>query len=159
MKCRERLERYLSEYGIRYSIEEHPAAFTAQQVAASEHVSGWTVAKVVIVLANGALRMVVLPAPERLDLAKARAALGAKAIRLASEAEFAPLFGDCDAGAMPPFGNLYRMPVYVDETLTRQKEIVFQAGTHTTTMRLRYADFAKLADPIVADLSQQLVTA
>jgi Ala-tRNA(Pro) deacylase len=105
-----------------------------------------------MVVADGQHAMVVMPASRRLDLARAAAALGAAEMRLAREDEFGPLFPGCDVGAMPPFGNLYGLPVWVDSTLAEDERIVFSAGTHTDTMSMRYADFARLVQPQVADL-------
>jgi Ala-tRNA(Pro) deacylase len=155
MTCKERLEAYLRSHQVAYQAQHHAYAFSAQRVAHSEHVSGKQLAKVVIVMADGKLAMLVLPAPARLDLAKAGAVLGAREVRLAHEAEFAAAFPDCDLGAMPPFGNLYGLPVYVDQALAANDTIYFEAGTHTDTMSLAYADFARLVRPTVADLTQR----
>jgi Ala-tRNA(Pro) deacylase len=155
-ECRERLEAYLREHHVQFEVLEHPVAYTAQEVAAREHVSGWTVAKVVMVVADGALRMLVLPAPERVDHAKAKAVLGVGSVRLAREEEFATVFGDCEVGAMPPFGHLYSIPTCVDTDLARAERITFQAGSHTLTIRMRYEDYARLVRPTVADLSVEV---
>ncbi len=159
MDCKERLESYLRENKVAFEVQEHPATFTAQEVAASEHVSGRMFAKVVMVMADGALRMLVLPASERVDLGKARSALGASKVRLATETEFAAAFSGCAAGAMPPFGHLYGLRVHVDEALGRNERIVFQVGTHTATVRMRYADYAELERPSVADLAAEAAPA
>jgi len=156
MRCRERLESYLRENGVPFQVQEHRAAFTAQRVAAAEHVSGKVVAKVVMVMADGKPAMLVLPAPQRVDLTKAAAALGAKEVRLAREEEFASLFPDCEVGAEPPFGNLYGLPVYVDRELAKDETIVVEAGTYTETISLRFADYQRLVQPTIADLSRQL---
>lgn len=153
MKCKERLETYLRENQVPYQVQHHPTAYTAQEVAAREHIPGRMLAKVVIVLADGKMTMLTLPAPCRVDFAKAAAVLGVKEVRLAREDEFAAAFPDCSVGAMPPFGNLYDLPVYVDRTLTDDETIVFQAGTHTDTMSIRYADFERLVKPRVADFA------
>jgi Ala-tRNA(Pro) deacylase len=153
MRCKERLEQYLAEHSIPYTTEQHRRAYSAQQIAAIEHVSGKQFAKVVMVVADGKPAMMVVPASNWLRLDHASAALGARQVRLASEEEFAPLFPDCEVGAMPPFGNLYDVPVYVDDHLPANDEIVLQAGTHTETIRMRYADFERLARPVVAHLT------
>jgi len=153
MNCKERLEAYLRENKVPFQIVHHPLAYTAQEVAAAEHVPGKMLAKVVMVFADGKLAMLTLPAPHRVDLTKAAAVLGAREVRLAHEEEFAAAFPDCEVGAMPPFGNLYDLPVYVDNVLAGDEEIVFQAGTHTDTMTLRYADFQRLVKPEVGDLA------
>ena len=152
MTCREKLETYFRDHGISYEVQRHGLAFTAQKVAASEHVPGRMLAKVVILFAGDDLSMLVMPAHFRVDLEAAKAALGGREVRLAHESEFAPSFPDCEPGAMPPFGNLYGIPVFVEEQLARNEEIVFQAGTHTETMSVAYQDFARLVRPSVARL-------
>ncbi|MGH2655548.1 MAG: aminoacyl-tRNA deacylase [Actinomycetota bacterium] len=154
MDCRERLRSYLWENGVAYEEHEHPKAFTAQEVAAAEHVPGRMLAKPVMVLADGRLVMLVVEAPDRVDLDRAQEALGAADVRLAQEPEFAAAFPDCEPGAMPPFGNLYDVPVYVDRAVTGNDQIVFQAGTHTRTMSVRYADFERLVNPTVAEFAR-----
>src|SRR3970040_1504428 len=116
--CRQRLERYFRESRVAYQSMSHSTAYTAQEVAAAQHVPGKQVAKVVMVKAGEALVMAVLPAPYRVDLEKLAAAAGAKGARLTREEEFEGIFPDCEVGAMPPFGNLYQVPVYVDASLT-----------------------------------------
>jgi Ala-tRNA(Pro) deacylase len=154
MQCKDRLEAYLRENQVPFQMQHHARVFTAQEVAASEHIPGKMLAKVVMALADGRLTMVVLPAPDRVDLAKLGMLLNTRDVRLAQESEFAAAFPDCEVGAMPPFGNLYNLPVYVDTTLAEDETIVFQAGTHTDTMSMRYADFERLVRPTVADLAQ-----
>ncbi len=156
MDCRQRLETYLRDNGVPYQVQHHPIAYSAQAVAQSEHVSGKLIAKVVIVQADGKLAMLVLPAPDHVDLGKVGRLLLAAEVRLARESEFAPTFPDCEVGAEPPFGNLYGLPVYVDRTLTEDETIVFRAGTHTDTMSLRYADFERLVEPCVADFARRV---
>jgi Ala-tRNA(Pro) deacylase len=149
---RERLESYLRENGVSFEVEEHPTAYTAQKIAATEHVPGRMFAKVVMATTNGDLVMLVLPAPSVVDVGKVAEVVG-EDVRLASESEFATTFADCEAGAMPPFGNLYDLPVYVDLALGRNERIVFQAGTHSVTMNVAYADFERLTRPTVADIA------
>jgi len=148
----DRLENYLRENGVVFGVQEHPTAYTAQTIAAFEHVPGRMFAKVVMASTDGDLIMLVLAASSVVDVAKVSEVLGEKT-RLASEGEFAPAFPDCEAGAMPPFGNLYDVPVYVDRALGRNERIVFQAGTHNVTMSVAYADFERLARPTVADIA------
>jgi Ala-tRNA(Pro) deacylase len=154
MQGKDRLEDYLREHQIPFPVQQHSRAFTAQDVAASEHVPGKTVAKVVIVFADGKMVMLVLPASYRVDFTQAGAALGAKHVRLADEAELGAAFPDCEVGAMPPFGNLYHLPVYVDTHLAEDASIVFPVGTHTETMRLTYADFERLVNPVVTEFAR-----
>jgi Ala-tRNA(Pro) deacylase len=120
---------------------------SAQRTAEVEHISSKVVAKTVIALADQQMIALVLPASLRIDLDKMREILRAKEIRLAHEAEFTSAFPDCEVGAMPPFGNLYGLPVYVEKRLAEQETIVFPAGTHTETMSLKYADFERLVEP------------
>lgn len=152
MECSERLQSYLRESNVAFELVEHPVAYTAQEVAASEHVPGRMFAKVVMVVADGKLTMLVLPAMEMVRFNEVAKALGATKIRLASEDEFASRFADCDRGAMPPFGYLYGVPMIVDASLARNERIVFQPGTHTATMSVRYADYVRLVQPRVAEI-------
>jgi Ala-tRNA(Pro) deacylase len=152
--CKAKLATYLRANQVPFETQQHRTAYTAQDVASSEYLPGQLMAKVVIAIADGALMMLVLPADRRADLRKVRVTLGARELRLADEHEFADRFPDCELGAMPPFGNLYDLPVYVDHTLTRDKTIFFQAGTHSDTMRIRYADFARLVEPTVVDIAR-----
>ncbi len=145
-----KLKEFLDANGAAYEVRSHLQAFTAQEVAAAQHVPGREMAKVVIVRAGGEFLMAVLSAPQRVDLGQLGAAAGKLDLHLATEAEFAGLFPQCAAGAMPPFGNLYGLPVWVEEALTRDKDISFNAGTHEQTVRMAYADFARLVRPRVA---------
>ena len=154
MACLERLTTYLREHGVLYQVQQHPAAFTAQEVAQSEHVPGRFVAKGVVVFADAQKALRVLPATHHVHLVQAAQALGVTAVRLAHEDEFAANFPDCEVGAIPPFGNLYGLPVYVDRSLTADDQIIFPAGTHTTTLTVAYPDFARLVEPVVLDLAR-----
>ena len=153
MECRDRLENYLRENQVPFEEQQHPRAVSAQEVAASEHVPGRMLAKTVMVLADGEMVMLALPAPYQVDLEKAAAALGVDEARLAEEEEFEDSFPDCEVGAMPPFGNLYGVPVYVEKTLAEDETIVFRSGTHTETMSVSYSDFERLVEPTVAQFA------
>jgi Ala-tRNA(Pro) deacylase len=155
MTCKERLEAYLREKGVPYQGQHHARAITAQEVAAAEHVPGRMFAKTVMVLPDDEENMVmlVLPAPYHVNPLKASAALGVSEIHLADEEHFADTFPDCEVGAMPPFGNLYDVPVYVDRALAEDDTIIFRSGTHTDTMSVSYADFEKLVRPTVVDIA------
>jgi Ala-tRNA(Pro) deacylase len=153
MACKERLEAYLHEHQVRFQTQHHSLAYTAQELAASEHIPGKQVAKVVMVLADGRPSMLAVPATHRVELGKVGHATGAKEVRLAQEEELAAYFPDCEVGAMPPFGNLYGLPVVVDKALAEDETIVFTAGTHTDTISLAYADFARLVEPAVASIA------
>jgi Ala-tRNA(Pro) deacylase len=147
---------YLTGEGVNYIADEHSPAYTAQEVAAYEHISGDMIAKPVIVHDGGQYVMCVLPASYRLNLGKVSKALDSIELRLASEAEMDEIFDDCELGAEPPFGNLYRMDTVVDRHLADDEEIVFQAGTHSKSVRMRYSDYQTLAKPKVADLAEHL---
>ncbi len=154
MTCQERIEGYLHEHQIPYQVQRHPRAFTAQEIAESEHISGKMVAKSVMLVTDGKKVMMALPASYQVDIARARAALGSEDARLARESEFAADFPDCQVGAMPPFGNLYNLPVYVDASLAEDDTIVFPVGTYTDTMSVRYADFERLVHPTKVDVAR-----
>jgi Ala-tRNA(Pro) deacylase len=147
------LKEFLDSHKIKYTTMTHSTAYTAQEIASLAHVRGDEFAKTVIVKIDGELVMAVLPASYHVDLALLKAAANGKKIALASEAEFRNRFPECEVGAMPPLGQLYKMPVFVDESLTRDKEIAFNAGTHHELIRLSYDDFAKLVQPKVANFS------
>jgi len=150
--CKDRLEAYLREKQVPFDVRHHPRAITAQEVAASEHVPGKMLAKTVMVLADGKMVMLALPAPHQVDVDKAGKVLGGE-VRLAKEEEFENTFPDCEVGAMPPFGNLYEVPVYVEAALAEDETIVFRAGTHTDTMSVSYADFENLVEPTIAEFA------
>lgn len=151
--CREHLVSYLQQNGVAFSTVAHRTAYTAQEVAALEHVPGKLVAKVVMAVTSGGPLMLVLPATRRVDLTALRNVLSDPEARLAHENEFAALFPDCETGAMPPFGNLYNVPVIVDHSLAEDPEIVFRDGTHQETMRIGYADYQRLVQPRVEEFS------
>jgi Ala-tRNA(Pro) deacylase len=151
MDCRERLETYLRAQGITFDVQQHKQAFTAREIAESEHIAATQLAKVVILLVDQRPVMLVLPGSYRVDVQRVGQHLRAREARLAREDEFAGIFPDCERGAMPPFGNLYNVPVYVDRTLATNETIVCQAGTHTDTISLRYADWDRLVHPTVDD--------
>jgi Ala-tRNA(Pro) deacylase len=148
-----KLVEFLDGHHIKYTTITHSTAYTAQEIAAMVHIKGQELAKTVIVRINDHLAMAVLPAPYQIDLPLLKAAAGATSVMLAAETEFREKFPECETGAMPPFGNLYGMPVFVEEGLTRDKEITFNAGTHNELIRLSYEDFARLVEPGVAKFS------
>lgn len=159
MKCRERLESYLRQQDVAFDVQGHHIAFTAQEVAQTEHIPGKLVAKSVVAWADGQLILLVLPATHRVDLTRLNEAIGATATRLAHEEEFVDTFPDCEVGAIPPFGNLYDLPVYVDKNLADDETIFFPAGAHTETMSLRYQDYARLVEPTLVEFAAHRVTA
>src|SRR6266542_852220 len=144
-----KLKEFLDSKHIQYIVISHSPAFTAQQIAASAHVKGKELAKTVMVKIGGNLAMAVLPASQKVDLERLREAAGADQVELASEREFRDRFPDCDLGAMPPFGNLYGLDVYVADTLTDDDEIAFNAGSFTELVRMAYRDFEQLVQPEV----------
>jgi Ala-tRNA(Pro) deacylase len=143
----ERVKNYLDSNKIRYVTITHSPAYTAQGIAHSAHIPGKEVAKTVIVRVDRKLSMVVLPANQKVNLDALRKALNAREAELASEEDFKDMFPDCETGAMPPFGNLYDVEVHVAEALARDKEIAFNAGTHTELIRMDYGDFERLVKP------------
>ena len=144
-----RLKDYLDKEKVPYQHDVHRTAYTAQEVASEEHISGKLVAKTVIIKVDDQFAMAVLPATEHVDLFALKVALGAREVRLATEFEFTGLFPDCDVGAMPPFGNLYGLAVYVDQVLATDPEIAFNAGTHQDTVRMSYWEYERLVQPRV----------
>jgi len=147
-----KLKEFLDNSLVAYEVLNHPVAFTAQQLAAVQHVKGKQLAKVVVARSGSEFMMIVLPAPHHVGLHRARAATGRQDLEIARESEFASLFAGCEPGAMPPFGNLYNVPVWVDESLAQDEEIVFNACTHTQAIKMKYSDFARLVRPTVAKL-------
>jgi Ala-tRNA(Pro) deacylase len=150
-----KLREFLDSHNIKYLVLSHSLAYTAQGIAALAHVSGKKLAKTVIVKIDGVLAMAVIPASEHVDLDRLRTLTGAQTIEIATEREFKDAFPDCETGAMPPFGNLYDMPVYADESLAQHEEITFSAGTHRELVRMRWADLARLVNPTVDKLAYQ----
>ena len=146
------IESYLREQHVDFSVHHHAPAYSAQRLAAVEHVPGRMVAKVVIAVVDEELVMLCLPAPCRVDLLKLMNTVATDSVRLAREADFAEAFPDCELGAMPPFGNLYKMPVYVDKQLAADERIVFRACRHTDTIEMAFADFTRLAHPMIVEL-------
>ncbi len=153
MDCKARLSQYFRDNGVEFEAIGHRTAYTAQEMAAAEGIKGQYVAKVVLVHADAKMVMLVMPACYRIDWAMLKSTLAVQDARLAQEAEFARLFPDCDTGAMPPFGSMYGVPVYVDRALTEDPFIVFPVGTHRDTMKIAYGDYARLARPVVANFA------
>ena len=149
----QKLKEFLDSQRVKYVTITHSPAYTAQEIAACAHIHGKDLAKTVMVKADGEMVMAVVPASHKVRLDHLCNAVGAKKLDLASEQEFKDKFPDCEIGAMPPFGNLYGMDVYVSETLTQDKEIAFNAGSHTELIQLPYQDFERLVQPKVAKIS------
>ncbi len=141
------LKQILDENKVSYEIFNHALAYTAQEIAAKQHCSGNEMAKVVMLEVDDALIMAVIPASRKINLSTVMKSLDAKSARLAMEDEFIARFPECEIGAMPPFGNLFDVPVFVDPMLEKDEYIYFNAGNHVQTVRMRYKDFARIVKP------------
>jgi Ala-tRNA(Pro) deacylase len=151
-----KLTEFLDQNRTRYVRISHSPAYTAQEIAASAHVPGRELAKTVIVKLDGRMAMVVLPASYQIDLEQLRRATGAHEVELASENEFRGMFPECELGAMPPFGNLFEMPVVISNTLAEDPEIVFNAGSHQIAFEMAFEDFRGLVEPTIAAFTRPL---
>jgi Ala-tRNA(Pro) deacylase len=149
-----RLHHFLDQRHVPYETLSHDRTVTAQETANAAQIGSRHFAKTVMVKVDGALTMVVMPAAYRTDLARLSRALDGVRVELAAENEFRDAFPDCELGAMPPFGNLYGVPVYADTRLAGQEEIAFNAGTHTDLVRMPYEEFERLASPRMLHLAQ-----
>jgi Ala-tRNA(Pro) deacylase len=149
----ETLTKYLDEHNVPYLVISHSPAYTAQGIAALAHISGQELAKTVIVKLDEKLAMAVLPANFQVDLMSLRRAAKSRTAALAAEGEFQDRFPECETGAMPPFGNLFGIAVFADESLEKDREIVFNAGNHRELIRMAWSDFKTLAEPIVVRLA------
>lgn len=148
---------YLERQGIHFERLSHPPTYTAQDLAATEHVPGRHVAKPVLAKADGQFVLCVVPAPNMVDLERVADVLGAEAAELASEEEMQAVFADCELGAEPPFGHLFGLRTLMDERLCEDEYLVFQAGTHNQAIRMSLDDYQRLATPDVVHLARQLV--
>ena len=149
MPILKKLSELLNDAKISYEVYNHPLAYTAQEIAATQHVSGDALAKVVMLKVDGELAMAVLMGSQKVSLATVRESLGAREVQLATEDEFVARFPGCEIGAMPPFGNLFGLPVYVDPALEKDEYIYFNAGNHVQTVKLSYRDYERLVHPRV----------
>lgn len=149
----QKLRTYLEKNGVKFVTISHSRAFTAQEIAASAHVPGKELAKTVMLKVDGELVMAVLPATSQVSVDRLRSAAGAADCELASESDFRNVFPDCEVGAMPPFGNLWDLKVFVDQRLREDEQIAFNAGTHTELVKLPYADFERLVQPAVVQIA------
>ncbi len=148
-----KLKELLDREGVKYVSISHSTAYTAQEIAASAHIPGKELAKTVMVKLDDKMAMAVLQATARVELERLRQPSGAQKVELAGEEEFEQLFPECHTGAMPPFGNLYGMEVYVDRGLAEDDEIAFNAGSHAELIRMTYSDFQRLVEPKVAEFA------
>ena len=142
-----RLVEFLKANGVPHQIIPHPLAFTATSVAGAAHIPGKEMAKTVVVDLDGQHVLAVVPAHRRVDLERLRLATDSYYADLCEEWEFSREFPDCEPGAMPPFGNLFGLPVYVEPHLAEDAEIAFNAGNHTEVVRMAYKDFERLTQP------------
>ena len=147
MAISDRLKTFLQSSKAGYTTAKHPVVYTAQEIAAAQHVSGKSLAKCVLVKTDKGPVLAVLPATVLIDFKKLKSVVGAKSLSLAKEADIKERFPDVEVGAMSPFGNLYGVPVVVDRLLSEQDEVVFNGGTHTDTVKMRYRDLVALAKP------------
>ena len=150
-----KLKEYLDSHKIKYVSVSRSEVYTAQEIAASAHIPGKELAKTVMVKIDGRMAMAVLPASYTVDFDLLKKAAEASSVELASEAEFENMFPDCEVGAMPPFGNLYGMDVFVAASLAEDEEIAFNAGSHKELIRLSYKDFERLVAPKVLKFSHK----
>ena len=150
-----RLKEFLDTHQIKYVSISHSLAYTAQGSAALAHIPGKDLAKTVVVRLDGRMAMAVVPAIYHVDTQLLKKATGATVVQVASEAEFTDMFPDCEAGAMPPFGNLYDMKVFVDETLSHEKQIAFNAGSHRELIQLAWDDYQMLVQPVITRLTRK----
>ncbi len=151
-----KLRKYLDENSVKYIVISHSASFSAQEIAALTHIPGREMAKPVMVNVKGELAMAVLPASYHIDFNRLALAMGTFDVYLALESEFKEKFSDCEVGAMPPFGNLYGIDVYVAQSLTEDEEIAFNAGSHTDLVKMAYKDFERLVQPKILSFTDRL---
>ena len=151
------LREYLDKHSVKYIVISHSLAYTAQGIAKLAHIPGKDLAKTLIVKIDGKLAMAVLPASFHADLRLLKKATKAETVELAFESEFNDRFPECEPGAMPPFGNLYGMDVYADESLEQDREIAFNAGSHRELIQLAWEDYKKLAEPMVTRFAARRV--
>lgn len=148
------LREYLDKHSVKYIVISHSVAYTAQGIAALAHIPGKELAKTVIVKMDGKLAMAVVPGSLHVNLNLLKKETKANVVELATEVEFKDQFPECETGAMPPFGNLYGMDVFVDESLAQDKEIAFNAGSHRELIRLAWADFESLVKPKMVGITR-----
>ncbi len=145
----QRVTKYLDKAHVDYHSESHPLAYTAQQIAQQSHLSGMSFCKTVMVVVDSKLSMIVIPAPYTIDFYNIAAAIGAQRVDLAYEHQFRDVFPDCETGAMPPFGNLFDVPVYMHDSLIEPDLISFNAGNHRELLQMKSMDFIELVNPMM----------
>jgi Ala-tRNA(Pro) deacylase len=148
------LKKFLKEKKVKFETKKHKQVFTAQEIAGASHTPGAEFAKVIVAKAKEGPFIAVLPASYRIDLKKLKSAVGsAGPVKIATEKDFKDIFPDCEVGAMPPFGSLYKLPVVADKSLTMDEMITFNAGNHKETMRMRFKDFHALEHPRISSFA------
>jgi len=157
MELLPRLRVFLDENHAEYTHTVHSLAYTAREVASAEHLPSREVAKCVVVAGDEGYQMIVVPANRLVDFQEVRLTLGLAHARLATEQELGQLFPDCDLGAMPPFGNLYKMPVFLDSGLAGEETITFNAGTHQDVVHMKTDEYRALVHPTVVSLAREAV--
>ena len=148
------LLRYLDSNKVEYQVVEHDPAFSAHEVAVTTHIPDSEIAKAVLLHIGDHFWMAVLRADQRINQQLIKRTFGAKHVCLAHEEDLAVRFPDCQLGAMPPFGNLYGIPVLVEESLAEDEEILFNACTHTKAVRMKFRDFRRLVKPAIAGFAE-----
>ena len=154
MTISRRLKDYLDSQGVRYEVLSHKVAYTAQETAAAQDVTGWKVAKSVVGYCDGKFLLLVLQAPNVVDFDLLKKQIGCGEARLANEQEMEELFPGIELGAESPFGNLYNLPVYVDKGLAEMEEIIFNAGSHTETIKMKFEDYRNLVRPEIIEIAK-----
>jgi Ala-tRNA(Pro) deacylase len=155
MQLSSQLQKFLDSHQTKYAVSSHSTAFTAREVASAEHLPAREVAKVVVVYGDGTYHMIVVPANRLVDFQEVRHTLGLSQARLATEDELAKLFPDCELGAMPPIGQFYKLPVYMDNSLLDEGMIAFNAGTHRTVIHMKTEDYRTLVQPTMVSLARE----
>ena len=156
MAISERLKAFLTTSRVAYTVTKHPVVYTAQEIAAAQHVSGRKLAKCVLITTDRGATLAVLPAIHLIDVRKLKILLGASKVSIAKEADIKERFPDVEVGAMSPFGNLYNVPVVAEKSLGDSEDIVFNAGSHTETIAMRHRDFVSLVKPKIGTFGQAI---
>jgi Ala-tRNA(Pro) deacylase len=150
------VQNYLDQMGVNYRLSRHDTTYTAQDLAAAEHIPGRKVIKPVVVKADGQFFMCALPASHRVDLDTLRDQLQARDVELAQENELQQMFPECEVGAEPPIGRMFGIPTLMDESLFADDRVTFQAGTHRDAVTMSLADYRRVAMPEVAYFGKHL---
>ncbi len=149
-----RLKSHLDEAHVSYIPVPHVPTSGSQYSAMVLHVPGKDVAKTIVLHAGKRKLLAVLPASYHIDLKKLAGIVGSP-VELLEERQYSRFFPDCEPGAVPPFGELYHLPVFLEKSLAGDPEIIFNAGTHTDAIRMSNADFLRLAKPRVCSFAEK----